>query len=114
MLMGHGSETEKYPLEVLFQSPGPCHDAPNTKPAVAILPCSVALSTGSSVTMASHLLCFALVKLNIFDQTCRPAAQQHGLSLPLEEKLSEALYVVVGSRLSNSTDMVQGLGDPDL
>ena len=27
MIMGHGSETEKYPLEVLFKWPGPCHDA---------------------------------------------------------------------------------------
>ena len=76
MVMGHGSETEKYPLEVLFKWPGPCHDASAMCPESVIKPFAIGIATGSAVTMASHLLRRAVMLLGLLEQTPRPAHQQ--------------------------------------
>ena len=66
-LTGFGNETEKYPLKVLFEwcEPMPDSSRPAGLLADGILPLSVSLSTGSSVTMASHLVCWGVLQLGL-------------------------------------------------
>ena len=61
-----GNQTNKYPLEVLFDYTCQLNQHP-VKPGHAILPFSIALFIGSSTIMSSFLLCIYAMKLKLLD-----------------------------------------------
>lgn len=63
ILIGHGGETHKYPLEVLFEWQSPWSVKGK------LMDFTLGISIGSAVTMASHLLCWAVVKLDLLNSS---------------------------------------------
>ena len=59
-----GCETSKFPLEVLFEWPNQWQQSPVVRPGDVVEDFSLAVSIGSSVTMACHLLCWVAAKLD--------------------------------------------------
>ena len=63
-LAGTGCETSKFPLEILFEWPNQWQQSPAARPRDPVEDFSLAVSIGSSVTMACHLLCWVAAKLD--------------------------------------------------
>ena len=66
-LTSTGCETAKFPLEILFQWPNQWEKQQSTqssRPGSPLGSFVVAISIGSSVTMACHMLCWAAAKLD--------------------------------------------------
>eukprot|EP00435_Cladocopium_sp_Y103_P031723 s1605_g8.t1 len=66
---GFGNETGKYPIEILYEWEGnqthrPAGDDQQTE---GIEPFTLAVSTGSSVTLASYLFCWGVIENNALD-----------------------------------------------
>lgn len=92
LLIGHGNETAKYPLELLFD--WGCPWSKGNSPEIECF--TVGISIGSSVTMACHLLCWAVLKLGIMESTDRPADQQ-AIKCELAKRLLKCLCPLAGS-----------------
>ncbi|CAE7521734.1 unnamed protein product, partial [Symbiodinium pilosum] len=59
-----GCETSRFPLEILFEWPNQWQQSPAARPRDPVEDFSLAVSIGSSVTLACHLLCWAAAKLD--------------------------------------------------